>query len=95
MRVLLTGAAGFIGTAIRRQLTERDHDVVCVDGMIPAAHGPDAIAPDGVRVEQLRDTDIDALLDGVDVVCHQAARVGAGVDANDAPDYAAEYDLVN
>ena len=94
MRVLLTGAAGFIGTAIRRQLVERDHDVVCVDGMIPAAHGPGATPPEGVRVEQLRDTDIDALLDGVEVVCHQAARVGAGVDANDAPDYAADNDLV-
>ncbi|MCX6469939.1 MAG: NAD-dependent epimerase/dehydratase family protein [Corynebacteriales bacterium] len=93
-RVLLTGAAGFIGSHIRRQLLERGHDVVAVDGMIPAAHGPDAQAPDGVQVSNLRTADIDSMLDGVDVVCHQAAMVGAGVDARDAPDYAADNDLV-
>jgi dTDP-L-rhamnose 4-epimerase len=27
------------------------------------------------------------MLDGVDVVCHQAAKVGLGVDFDDAPDY--------
>lgn len=93
-RVLLTGAAGFIGSHLRSALTERGHDVIAVDGMIPAAHGSDAIAPDGVQVTDLRQASLVELLDGVDVVCHQAARVGAGVDARDAPDYAADNDLV-
>ncbi|GAA1459871.1 NAD-dependent epimerase/dehydratase family protein [Williamsia maris] len=92
--VLLTGAAGFIGSHIRAQLEARGHEVVAVDGMIPAAHGPDAIAPEGVAVANLRTADIDSMLRGVDVVCHQAAMVGAGVDARDAPDYAADNDLV-
>jgi dTDP-L-rhamnose 4-epimerase len=32
------------------------------------------------------------LLDGIDVVCHQAAVVGAGVDAGDAPSYGSHND---
>ena len=32
------------------------------------------------------------LLDGVDVVCHQAAVVGAGVNTADAPAYASHND---
>ena len=36
---------------------------------------------------------LDRLLPGVDVVCHQAAMVGHGVDPGDAPDFAAHNDL--
>lgn len=32
-------------------------------------------------------------LDGVDVVCHQAAKVGLGVDFSDAPDYVSSNEL--
>ncbi len=35
---------------------------------------------------------LDAALDGVDVVCHQAAKVGLGVDFQDAPDYVSSND---
>ncbi len=41
----------------------------------------------------MRDADALApLLDGIDVVCHQAAVVGAGVNAADAPSYASHND---
>ena len=33
------------------------------------------------------------LLDGIDVVCHQAAMVGAGVTVADLPSYAGHNDL--
>ena len=47
MRILLTGAAGFIGSAIDAQLIERGDEVVRVDAMIPEAHGPDAARRQG------------------------------------------------
>ncbi|MBX7435053.1 NAD-dependent epimerase/dehydratase family protein [Mycobacterium sp. Y57] len=93
MRVLLTGAAGFIGTRIRAGLADAGHDVVAVDVMLPAAHGPDAPLPAGVRHVDVRDgSALAEVLDGVDVVCHQAAVVGSGVNAADAPSYASHND---
>ena len=94
MRVLLTGAAGFIGTRIRARLIEAGHDVVAVDVMLPAAHGEGAQVPVDVTRVDVRDAAAVArVLDGVDVVCHQAAVVGAGVNAADAPSYASHNDL--
>ena len=93
MKVLLTGAAGFIGSRIRAQLTDGGHEVVAVDAMLPAAHGDATTPPDGVRVLDVRDAaGLAELLPGVDVVCHQAAVVGAGVDASDAPSYGSHND---
>jgi len=94
VRVLLTGAAGFIGTRIRARLIEAGHDVVAVDVMLPAAHGEGAQVPVDVTRVDVRDAAAVArVLDGVDVVCHQAAVVGAGVNAADAPSYASHNDL--
>ena len=93
-RVLLTGAAGFIGSHVRTALTEAGHDVVAVDALLPSAHGNCADPPDGVRRADVRDLPaLTELLRGVDVVCHQAAVVGAGVDVSDAPAYASHNDL--
>ncbi|MGC4960449.1 NAD-dependent epimerase/dehydratase family protein [Gordonia sp. DT101] len=92
-RVLVTGAAGFIGSRIADVLRVADHEVVGVDALIPAAHPMDAKLPDGVHRVDVADREaMIELLDGVDVVCHQAAMVGAGVDASDAPRYAREND---
>lgn len=93
MRVLLTGAAGFIGARIDAVLRGAGHEVVAVDAMIAAAHGPAAQAPVGCQVVDIRDASaLAALLEGVDVVCHQAAVVGAGVNAGDAPSYGSHND---
>jgi dTDP-L-rhamnose 4-epimerase len=93
MRVLLTGAAGFIGSRVAAALTDAGHDVVAVDAMLPAAHGADAEPPEGVQRADIRDAGaVASLLDGVDAVCHQAAVVGAGVDAADAPYYGSHND---
>ena len=93
MRVLLTGAAGFIGSRISSALTARGHEVIAVDAMLPAAHREGSAPPDGCALVDIRDGDaLAALLPGVDVVCHQAAVVGAGVNALDAPSYALHND---
>jgi dTDP-L-rhamnose 4-epimerase len=93
VRVLLTGSAGFIGTAIGEVLEADGHDVVRVDLMLPMAHGA-ATPPDGTHQLDVRDAaSWPGLLDGVDAVCHQAAVVGAGVKVDDLPDYAGHNDL--
>ncbi|WP_149359577.1 NAD-dependent epimerase/dehydratase family protein [Lolliginicoccus suaedae] len=99
MRVLLTGAAGFIGAAVRARLASDGHEVIAVDALLASAHGPsareDALAGNGtVTVLDVRDrAALETVLRGVDVVCHQAAIVGAGVDAADAPAFASHNDL--
>lgn len=93
MRVLLTGSAGFIGTAIGRRLEEAGHEVVRVDLMLPQAHGA-TTPPVGTHRLDVRDAaDWTARLRGVDAVCHQAAMVGAGARVADLPAYAGHNDL--
>lgn len=94
MRVLLTGAAGFIGSRVRVALRDAGHDVVAVDMMLSAAHGGGAQPPADTHLVDVRDAAALApLLAGVDVVCHQAAVVGAGVNAADAPSYGSHNDF--
>lgn len=100
MRVLVTGGAGFIGSHVAELLTERGHDVLVVDALLPAAHGGEANASEtrGERsyeivLARLQEPGVlDSVLPGVDVVCHQAAMVGHGVDPSDAPSYAEHND---
>ena len=91
-RVLLTGAAGFIGGHILDAARTADLDVVAVDAMLESAHGPDARADEIVDLDVRDKNALVEALRGVDVVCHQAAVVGAGVDAADAPAYASHND---
>ncbi|SOX52100.1 NAD-dependent dehydratase, partial [Mycobacterium ahvazicum] len=93
VRVLLTGAAGFIGSRVDAALRAAGHEVIGFDLLLPAAHGPKALLPNGCHRVDIRDAEALApLLDGVDLVCHQAAMVGAGVDAADAPAYGGHND---
>jgi dTDP-L-rhamnose 4-epimerase len=92
VRVLLTGAAGFIGARVRTALEVDGHEVVAIDVMLPAAHGT-TDPPQGCTRVDVRDGDALApLLRGVDAVCHQAAMVGAGMNAADAPAYGTHND---
>ena len=93
MRVLLTGAAGFIGAAVAGALEDAGHEVVGIDLMLEQAHGA-AEPPAGVHAVDVRNADVwRHLLQGIDVVCHQAAVVGAGVTVADLPLYASHNDL--
>jgi len=90
----VTGAAGFIGSRVDAALRAAGHDVVAVDALLPAAHGPNPVLPQGCNRVDVGDAEALApLMDGVDLVCHQAAMVGAGVDAADAPAYGGHNDF--
>ena len=89
MRVLVTGAAGFIGSHIAETMREAGHEVRGLDSLTPAVHNgrPSHVSGDLV-VGDVRDpAAVDEALAGVDAVCHQAAMVGLGVDLSDLPMY--------
>src|SRR5712691_10694270 len=92
MRVLVTGAAGFIGSHVLEALTTAGHQVVGLDSLSPAVHSekPSYLLNDtDLRVYDIRDSAaVLSALDGVDAVCHLAAMVGLGVSVDDLPLYA-------
>lgn len=85
MNCLVTGAAGFIGSHLCEELLLRGHQVLGLDAFIPYYPRPYKDAnlvgllhqPRFRFVEaDLRTADLDALLDGTDVVFHLAAMAG-------------------
>jgi dTDP-L-rhamnose 4-epimerase len=96
MRVLVTGGAGFIGSQVATALIGAGHEVRSLDSLHPAAHRNPGVAAErtDLIIGDLRDrSTIDAALDGVDAVVHQAAMVGMGVDLQDMPEYVSCNDL--
>ena len=99
MRALVTGAAGFVGSHLAETLLARGDQVVGVDCFTPYYDRVDkeqnvapAFAHDDFELVEadLRTTDIDALLSGVDTVFHQAAQAGVRLSWSDGfSDYVA------
>lgn len=73
MKVLITGAAGFIGSNLADRLIEDDYYVVGIDNL---AYGVKEHIPEEVEFHQLniRSKDIYPLFEGVDTVFHLAAK---------------------
>jgi dTDP-L-rhamnose 4-epimerase len=96
MRVLVTGGAGFVGSHVADLLAATGHEPVVLDALLPEAHTGEPAwtsAHEFVHGDVADPDVLEALLPGVDAVCHQAAMVGHGVDPLDAPRYAAHNDL--
>src|SRR5690349_22998114 len=105
MRVLVTGGAGFIGSAVIQELARAGHQSVIIDSLRADVHGGDARRP-GHRpvrsgpssgeliVADIRDHEaVTEAVVGVDAVVHLAAKVGLGVDLDDLEDYVSSNDL--
>ncbi len=88
--MLVTGGAGFIGTHVVDALSAAGDEVRVLDRVPVTAPRAEVEAVIGDVTDA---SVVDAALRGVDAVCHQAAKVGLGVDFGDAVDYVRDNDL--
>ena len=103
MRALVTGAAGFIGSHLAERLCANGVEVRAVDcltpyydvsqkleafGLLESLRGCEAVRAD------LRTCDLGALLDGVEVVFHQAGQPGVRASWGEFPAYVEQNILV-
>src|SRR5687768_15771196 len=99
MRLVVTGAAGFIGSTLTDRLLADGHDVVGVDSLtdyydVDTKRRNIDAAREHERFElvesDLMTCNLAGLLEGVDVVFHQAAQPGVRLSWNEFDRYARE-----
>src|SRR5690348_12790365 len=91
MRVLVTGAFGFIGTAVVRQLALAGHEVVALTHRPRKMPVPASSASEVVHADVRDARAVRAVVSNVDGVCHLAALSLVG-ESFERP---AEYQAVN
>ncbi|HEY3779367.1 MAG TPA: NAD-dependent epimerase/dehydratase family protein [Rhizomicrobium sp.] len=97
--ILITGGAGFIGSHLARELLDQGYRVRVLDLLDSQVH--DGLTPPDYldnRVEflhgDIRDPEcVRSALDGVEMVCHLAARVGVGQSMYEVSGYTAVNEL--
>ncbi len=91
MKIVVTGAGGYVGAGLSAKLMERGHEVIMLDNFfnsqVSSIHGEEIIWAD------IRDRmEIERLIKGSDVVIHLAAISGV-VDCEKYPDKAYEVNV--
>lgn len=84
MKILITGAAGFIGSHLSERLSDLDHEVVGIDAFTPYYDrtlkelNAEAVRAKGAKLfeKDLAKDDLVEYLDGVEVIYHLAAQPG-------------------
>ena len=75
MKVLITGAGGYIGTVLTEMLTERNHNVVALDRFLfgDTLSGFDNVDKVNADLRTIPQDDLENVLNGVDAVIDLAA----------------------
>jgi dTDP-L-rhamnose 4-epimerase len=90
VKVLVTGGCGFVGSHIVDALVEQGHDVRVLDRQPPSHPNNGARY---TRADLVEPESWAHVVDGIEAVSHQAARVGLGVHFAEVADYVRDNDL--
>ena len=89
MKVLVTGGGGFVGSHVVHRLLAEGADVRVVDRV--AGHLDPAV--ELIAADLAEPGAAEAAVAGVDAVCHQASKVGLGVEFGDVGGYVRDNDV--
>ena len=83
MKILITGAAGFIGSSLAKALIELNHEVVGLDNFHPQVHGEKPHKECNFPIHECDVRDLDTLTEifkrhKFDIIYHLAAETGTG-----------------